>query len=792
MFKKFLIIFAIFIFLILFSAVYTVLYFNRFLPDIKTLKHYSPPVTSFVYSDNNQIIGKFYREDRIFVPFNKIPKIVVQAFIAAEDEHFYEHKGIDILSIIRALIKDLKAGKIVQGGSTITQQVVKSFFLTPKKTISRKIKEAILAYKIENFLTKNEILTLYLNQIYLGYNSYGVASACRNYFGKDLKDITLAEAAMLAGLPKAPSYYSPAKHFNRAKIRQKYVLNQMVKNGMITPQQAEKAYKQKITIVPQKNYNITVAPYFLDYIKKYMIKKYGLENLLTQGYKIYTTVNLKYQQYAREALRRGLEEYEQRHGWPGPEKNIPQSEIRFYIEKLKNENKNILKKGLIYKGIVTYVDKKHNYAIINLGFTKGYLRYKDNKWISYKRIGLKRKFISKKLSKILKKGDVIKVTLYFTKNGINFFKVYQEVKVNGAIIAIDPKTGFVKAMVGGYDYLKSPFNRAFMAKRLPGSGFKPIIYTAALDKGFTPATIIYDTPEMFWDPIKKRYWKPENYERRFYGPTTLRDALVHSRNVVTVKILKKIGIDYAIKYARKLGIKSKLNRDLTMALGSSAVTLLEILHPYSIFANEGKQVKYIFIKKIVDKHGKVIENNVKFDEFEIKLGLVKQKQVISPQTAYLITSILEDVVKRGTGRRVRALGRPCAGKTGTTNDFKDAWFFGYTPDLVAGVYVGYDNHSTLGKFETGSRAASPIWLYFMQKALANIPPKMFRIPEGIVFRKIDIRNGLLATKYTPKKFVRLECFKKGTEPKEYSKLGSKEIYIKYWNESYTHWYRKRI
>ncbi len=779
MLKKVFIFFIGFIFVVLCTVAGVIYYYNQNLPDIKSLKNYRPPVMSVVYSDNNKIIGEFYKEKRIFVPFNKIPKVVVNAFIAAEDENFYKHKGIDILSIIRAFIKDVQAGRIVQGGSTITQQVVKSFLLTPEKKISRKIKEAILAYKIENFLTKDQILTLYLNQIYLGYNSYGVAAACENYFGKKLKDITLAEAAMLAGLPKAPSYYSPAKNFYKAKARQRYVLNQMVKNGMITREQAVKAFRQKIKIMPRKNYNLTVAPYFLDYIRLYMEKKYGKENLLTQGYKIYTTVNLKYQEYAREALRRGLEEFEQRKGFTGPIQHIPPEEIENYIQTLKKDNKFPIKKGVIYKGIITYIDKKNNYAIINIGGIKGFVRYKDNRWISYKRLEKGKKFVSKRLSKILKKGDVIEVTLFFKKNGYYFFKVYQKVKVNGAIMSLDPKTGFVKAMVGGYDYRESAFNRAFMAKRLPGSGFKPIIYAAALDKGFTPATIIYDTPEVFWDPIKKRYWKPENYERRFYGPTTLRDALVHSRNVVSVKILKKIGIDYAIKYARKLGIKSKLNRDLTLALGSSAVTLKEILHPYAIFANEGRAVKFIFIKKIVDRDGKVIENNVKFDQFDLKLGLVKPKQVISPQTAYLITSILEDVVKRGTGWRVRALGRPCAGKTGTTNDFRDAWFFGYTPDLVTGVYVGYDDLKSLGRNETGSRAASPIWLYFMKKALQRIPPKMFRIPEGIVFRKIDIRNGLLATRYTPKKYVRLECFKKGTEPTKYSPLGAKKIYFKY-------------
>ena len=751
-------------------------HFNRNLPDIQSLKNYNPPVVTKVFSNNGQIIGEFYKEKRIYVPISKIPDIVKNAFIAAEDENFYHHKGLDILSIIRALIKDIKARKIVQGGSTITQQVVKSFLLTPRKTFTRKIKEIILAYKIENFLSKDDILNLYLNQIYLGYNSYGVAAAAENYFGKTLDELTLAEAAMLAGLPKAPSLYSPANNFMKAKERQLYVLKQMVKNKMITQEEAIKAFKEKITIKKRVNYNLTVAPYFLDYIRDYMIKKYGEDALYTAGYKIYTSVDLKLQDFARKALKDGLEQYEHRRGFSGPIEHISKLAISSYVEKLAKVNKFPLNNNSVYKAIVTYIDNKNNYAIIKLGKLTGYLRYKDNRWISYKRISVKRKkFISKNISKILKIGDVIYVKLRKKISKTYFFNLFEPVKVNGAIMSVEPKTGLVKAMVGGYSYSKNQFNRAYQAKRLTGSGFKPIIYAAAFAKGFTPATVILDTPEIFYLPEQKRYWKPENYERKFYGPTTLRDALVHSRNVVTVKLLKKIGIDYAIKFARKLKITSPLNHDLSMALGSSALTLLELVRAYAIFANQGKDVNLIFIKKIVDRHGKTIENNFNFDTLDFKLGLIKEHNAISPQVAYLITSVLEDVVKRGTGRRVRALNRPCAGKTGTTNDYRDAWFFGYTPDLVTGVYVGYDKVQTLGPKETGSRAASPIWLEFMKRALANIPPKMFQIPAGIIFRKIDIRNGLLATYKTPSKFVRMECFIKGTEPKKFSTLTTEDF-----------------
>jgi penicillin-binding protein 1A len=746
-------------------------HFNRNLPDIQSLKNYNPPVVTRVYSDNGELIGEYYKEKRIYVHISKIPEIVKNAFIAAEDENFYHHKGLDIISIIRALLKDIKARKIVQGGSTITQQVVKSFLLTPRKTFKRKIREIILSYKIENFLNKEDILNLYLNQIYLGYNSYGVAAAAENYFGKTLDSLTLAEAAMLAGLPKAPSLYSPANNFTKAKERQLYVLKQMEKNKIITHEDAVKAFNEKIVIKPKINYNLSVAPYFLDYIRDYMIKKYGEDKLYTAGFKIYTSVDLKLQNYARTALRKGLENFEHRRGFSGAVEHVSKFSFKDFIEKLKKENKFPINGKNIYKALITYIDKKNNYAIINVGGHTGYLRYKDNRWISYKRLEENhKKFISKKINDILNIGDVIYVKLFKKISKTFFYKLYEPVRVNGAILSVIPKTGLVKAMVGGYSYSKNQFNRAYQAKRLTGSGFKPIIYAAAFAKGLTPATVILDTPEVFYIPEQNKYWKPENYEKRFYGPTTLRDALVHSRNVVTVKLLKKIGIDYAINFARKLKITSQLNHDLSMALGSSSLTLLELVRAYSIFANKGNNVKLVFIKKIIDRNGKTIENNFNFDTLDLKLGLVKGYSIISPQVAYLVTSVLEDVVKRGTGRRVRSLNRPCAGKTGTTNDYKDAWFFGYTPDMVTGVYVGYDRVRTLGPKETGSRAASPIWLEYMKKALSDIPPKMFPIPTGIIFKKIDIRNGLIATSKTPSKYVRMECFIKGTEPKEFSRL----------------------
>ncbi len=754
------------------SVAFIIYTFNKNLPNLDSLKNYNPPTVTKVYADNGVLIGEFYKEKRIYVNINKIPKIVKDAFISAEDQNFYNHKGLDIMSILRALVVDIKAGKIIQGGSTITQQVVKSFLLNPEKTFQRKIKEVILAYKIENFLTKDEILNLYLNQIYLGYESYGVAAAIENYFGKNIDQVTLAEAAMIAGLPKAPSSLNPAKHFTKAKERQHYVLTQMVNNGIITNEEAINAFKEDIKIKERVNYSKTLSAYYLDYISQYMIEKYGRDAFLSGGFKIYTGLNLKYQAFAQESLRDGLEELEQRKGFSGAIENVSKQSFKYYAEKLKEENGTI-QGGKILKALVTYIDKPNNYAVINLGNITGYIRFADNKWISYKRSrdGEHKTFVSEKIGDILNIGDVVQVTLLQQVSKTYFFKVHQKVEVNGAIISVEPNTGLVRAMIGGYSYQENQFNRAFQAKRLPGSAFKPIIYAAAFEKGYSPASILLDTPEVFYDTVKNEYWKPENYEKKFYGPTSLRTGLVHSRNVLTVKLLKEVGIDYVDKFAKKLKISSPLNRDLSMALGSSAMTLFEITRAYSFFANGGRDLDFIFVKKLVDKSGKVIENNFNLDKIDLTLSMQENKaHIISPQVAYLTTSVLEDVIKDGTGRRVKELNRPCAGKTGTTNDYVDAWFIGYTPDLLTGVYVGYDKTKPLGYLETGSKAAAPIWLNFMKQALENITPKMFQIPPKIVFRKIDSRNGLLATNFTPPDYVKMEAFMKGSEPVEYSTL----------------------
>lgn len=640
-------------------------YFCMGLPEVSSLKDYHPPIVTTVFSDNGSTIAEFYKERRIAVPLNEMSDKLVNAFIAAEDARFYEHMGIDVFSILRAFIKNIKAGAIVQGGSTITQQVAKSFFLTPEKSYKRKIKETILAFRINKSLTKDEILYLYLNQIYLGHGAYGVEAAAENYFGKSAKDLTLAECSVLAGLPQAPSRYSPAIHLKMAKARQKYVLDRMVKEDYITRIQAVKAFKDILVIKPGLNRYLNEVPYFSEYIRRYIEENYGSDMLYKEGLKIYTTVNVEMQHAALAAMQKGLRDLDKRQGYRGQMK---------HLTKKWDEAKNIWK--LVPE---------------------------------------------------------------------------QEPAAQSALLCIEAGTGHVKAMAGGNNFIISQFNRAVQSTRQPGSAFKPIIYSAAIDRGYTPATIIIDSPVILEGVDKAHEWKPRNYGRHFYGPTSLRAALAQSRNLVTIKIVQDIGLDYLIDYARKLGISSDLSQNLSLALGSSGISLLELTTAYSVFANHGFLIRPKFITKIVDRDGSTIEK-----------AATSPERAIEKTTAYIMTSMLESVVKEGTGRRAKALGRPVAGKTGTTDDFHDAWFVGYTPQYITGVWVGFDQERSLGKGETGSRAASPIWLDFMKEALKDKPSMVFQIPNGIVFSKIDTETGLRATAASKK--TKFECFKEGTEP----------------------------
>jgi penicillin-binding protein 1A len=633
-----------FVVFILVMTVFGVIGFYAFtmdLPGIDALKDYRPSISSRVYDDKNELIDEFFLEDRKLIKIKEVPRVVVQAFVAAEDSRFFAHKGFDLQSIFRAVFKNIEAGHIIQGGSTITQQVAKMMYLSPEKKYTRKFKEAILAYKIDRYLTKDEILNLYLNQIYLGHGTYGIESASLGYFGKSARELKLHEAALLAGMPKAPSNYSPFLHYDKAKQRQYYVLTRMKEDGYISQEEMEKAYAAPMnlrSIRPKDK----MAAYFVETVRRYVQEKYGADVLYKEGLSIYTTLDLTAQKYAGEAMERGLKELEER---------------------------NKYKSGL----------------------------------------------------------------------------------VQGALFCMDVRTGAIRAMVGGRDFNQSEFNRATQSRRQAGSAFKPIIYTAAFDKGMTPATVIDDSPLAVDDVSQPDgIWRPKNFDDKFMGPITLRTALVLSRNVVTVKILQEIGIDYAVSYAMNMGITSPLVRTLSLALGASGVTLQELVQAYGVLANQGQKVSPFFIKKIVDRTGNVFE--------ETK---VQPEQVIDPRIAFITTHVMQDVVTSGTGTRVRSIGRPVAAKTGTTNDTRDAWFIGMTPSLITGVWIGFDQEASLGSQEVGGRAAAPIWLYFMEKALQNTPVESFPVPEGIVFEKINPKTGEPAG---PSEKGTNEAFLLGTSP----------------------------
>jgi len=629
------------------------------LPRLTTLKDYNPYIVSEVYSEDGVLIGEFFVERRTVVPISQMPRLLVKAFIAAEDARFFEHRGIDYWRILGAAFRNIEALDVVQGGSTITQQIAKSFFLTPERSLVRKIKEIVLAHQIERYLTKNEILFLYLNQIYLGEGAYGVAAAANAYFGKPVQNLSLAECAILAGLPPSPNNLSPLRYPKKARERQLYVLNRMVERKMITQEQARKAQEEEIRLRPRAPKGYHDAPYVVEQVRQYVEQKYGKELLYKGGLKIYTTINSKLQKLAQKAVEKGLEEFEARAG-------------------------------------------------------KG----KDRE------------------------------------------------QVQGALVALDPQTGFILAMVGGRDFSSSQFNRVTQARRQAGSAFKPIVYAAALDKGFTPATILVDEPFSYMDVPGKEPWEPQNFDREFWGPITFRKALTFSRNVVTVKIAQSIGLDYLISFAKNLGIKSKMEPHLSLALGSANVTLLELTRAFSVFAAQGYRSEPILISQIQDKEGNILE--------EAEPSSV---EVISPQTAYLMTSLMQSVIQEGTGQRAKALGRPAAGKTGTTNDTRDAWFIGYIPQkLIAGAWVGYDIEKSLGTHETGAVAALPLWLEFMKGAVAEMPVENFAVPDGIVFVKVDKETGepIGSTGRAKSGKVFFECFKEGTEPTLMTRLPDEE------------------
>lgn len=725
----------------------------RGIPSIAELKQYKPTSGTKIYADDDTLIGELKVEKGIFLPLNKIPQHLIDAVIATEDSRFWKHKGIDYIAIARALLKDIIHIGIKEGGSTITQQLAKVVFLTPEKTMKRKIREASLAIKMEKNLDKKEILELYLNKVYFGHGAYGVEMASRIYFGKSVRDITLPEAAMIAALIKAPSTYSPYNNLTKAKDRQETVLLRMEEEGYIKKSERERAAKQPLYLSSLRR-GLEANNYFIEYVRKYLEEKYGEDTVYKGGLKVYTTLDRHMQSAAQKALQEGLRGLDKRKGWRGP---IEHKDIDV---KKEMEGKDVYSSVItggdeISAGLVLKVSERE--AIIKTRGILGRLSVNDAQWAGTAIDPKTKKPYAIKgfnLTRILNPGDVIKVKVKGVKGSNVSLFLEQEPEVEGAIVAVEQSTGFIRTLVGGYDYTKSEYNRAVYAKRQPGSAFKPIIYAAAIDNGFTPASIINDEP-VTYDGGPRGGWSPQNYDGKYYGPTRLRDALAYSRNVVTVKLLDTMGIDKVIKFAREIGIESDITHNLSIALGSISITPLELCMGYSVFANSGTKMKPISVKYITDSKGRILESNEPQGE-----------QAVSPQTAFLITTMMQDVINYGTGWRIKALGRPAAGKTGTTNDYRDAWFVGYTTDLTACVWVGFDDMRPLGPQETGARAASPIWLNFVQSVSGSGESLDFSMPEGIVSYPIDPATGLLVKEGTAGSLK--EYFKEGTQPTKFA------------------------
>jgi penicillin-binding protein 1A len=723
------------------------------MPPVDQLAQYRPPVATQVLADDGTVVGEFYFEKRYLVTIERIPALVRNAFIAAEDDGFYRHGGVDPISILRASINNLVAGGKVQGGSTITQQVVKSLLLTPKKSYERKLKEMILALRLERQLSKDEILYLYLNHIYLGSGAYGVAAAAQEYFGKNVEELTLAEAALLAGLPQAPSRYSPFRHWPRAKARQRYVLERMAEVHFVSNADAVAAAREPIALAPRKG-SFMAAPYYVEHVRRLLDEKYGETALYALGLRVHTALNLRMQAAAEAALRDGLREVAAREHYDGAVRHLTPAEAEAFQRTQRQEMEGHgLERARSYEAVVVGVPAPPGKTPPRGGTARGGSARTDTRVQVGPFHGVlepETAFDGSRLE-TYRTGDVVRVRLADVSGTDTSYRFVRDFgsSLQGAFIALEPATGAVKAMIGGTDFDSSQFNRAVQGARQPGSAFKPLIYAAALDGSFTPASIIVDEPISFQD--HNAVWMPHNYEQKYFGPTTLREALTFSRNVVTVKVATRIGIKPLVKYIKHLGVRSPLVPNLSLALGSSEVSLLELAAAYGVFANQGQRVEPRFITQITDSQGSVIDEH-----------LPQTEQVISPETAYLVTSLLQSVIDHGTGKRAQALARPAAGKTGTTNDMNDAWFMGYTPQLLAGLWMGFDEKRSLGKGETGGRVAAPVWERFMERALEDQPILDFPVPAGISFVLINPHTGQRALPGDGGAF--LECFRRGTEP----------------------------
>ncbi|MFD0987581.1 penicillin-binding protein 1A [Methyloligella solikamskensis] len=762
---------------------------SKELPDYEVLAKYEPPVMTRLHANDGRLIAEYSRQRRIYVPIAAVPDKVIQAFISAEDKNFYQHGGLDIQGIIRAVVTNLnniQSGRRMVGASTITQQVAKNFLLTNDVTIQRKLKEAILAIRIERAFTKDQILELYLNEIYLGVGSYGVAAAALSYWDKSLNELTLADAAYLATLPKAPSNYDPFRHPDRAIARRNWVIDRIVENGYATPEEGEQAKAQPLGVTRRPTGpRIFASEYFAEEVRREVLDKFGEDKLYGGGLSVRTTLDPRLQRIARKALVDGLVAYDQRHGWRGPKEQISiegdwgqkLAEMDVWSDIEPWRVAVVLESGA-KTATIGLRPGFDDYGKVKPDREKGEIAYSEVKWA---RPVLERGMggTPKTVDAVLKPGDVIYVApkepgeKQSEEDVAGQWSLMQVPKVGGAIVAMDPFTGRVLALVGGFSFAQSEFDRAVQARRQPGSSFKPLIYSTALDNGYTPASIIYDGPISIDQGRGMPPWRPKNYEAGSHaGPSTLRYGIEHSRNLMTVRLARDLGMPIISEYARRFGAYDNLMPVLSMSLGAGETTLMRMVGAYSMIANGGVQITPTLIDRVQDRYGRTVWRHDDRDctgcdakgwRGQAEPELVEnRKQILDPITAYQMTSILEGVVQRGTGRRIAALGRPVGGKTGTTNDEKDAWFIGFTPNLVAGVYIGFDNPKPMGRGETGGRVAGPVFLDFMKGALEDEPPVPFRAPPGVKLVRVNLKTGQPASGGDGAAIM--EAFKPGQEP----------------------------
>ena len=717
------------------------------LPDVSALQDYQPSLVTEVYDRNEKLIAEFFVEKRRLVHLSEIPAHVLQATIAAEDSRFYSHGGVDYLGIGRAIVVNLRAGTTREGASTITQQVARNLFLTRERTMRRKIREAILARRIEQRYDKDSILQIYLNQIFYGHNTYGIEAAAQLYCGKSVADVSLADGAMIAGLPPAPNTYSPLRNPERSLQRRGHVLRRMVDEGYLEVKDAAAANREPMCSPgerPHVTHRVNKAPYFVEHVRQHLEDRYGPTALYRGGFTVHTTLDLRLQQAAQKAVRNGLLKVDRRirrGAWQRPSSSVEltsdaeHNAARIEAITMAHGVSPTVRKGDLLAGVL--LDVRQDSATVAIRKSRGVIKPGGVGWVRSV-VGEEGEF-GGDLTELLRRGDLVRVrvTEADPEGVAHQLELEQDPRVQGALLALEANSNQVLAMIGGYDFDHSQFNRALRAVRQPGSAFKPVIYAAAVEAGMNPTSRVSD------DPIEREIpgaatWRPENYDEEFLGPITMRLALTKSRNLATIDLLEKIGVDAACAYARRLGVRRDFPCVLSLALGSAEMTLMDVTTLYGVFANQGIYSEPVFIASIVDRFGTIKEKR-----------LLSAQRVMSPEVAYTVTSMLESAVQHGTGRQARALERPAAGKTGTTNDFHDAWFIGYTPEIVAGVWVGFDNQASLGRRESGGRVAAPIWLEFMQEALQGQPVTDFPIPPGIRFVLQDVQGDTESIARTP-------------------------------------------